>query len=139
MRLDLDFRGGGGFVVARNAFALALPESYAFCLHIRGVAPSNIFEFKLEDASGQNVWRYRQKAFGFPMDWQPLTITSSQIEFGWGPVACSRMPKWRFRPAAFSALKSPVPSNVRRVLHEGPRSAEPPSSHGTFLARTFSI
>jgi len=53
-------------------------------------------------------------------------------------MACSRIPKWRLRPAGFSALKSPAPSNVRRVLQEGPRSAEPPSSHGTFLARTFS-
>jgi hypothetical protein len=86
MRLDFEFRGGGGFVVARKAFVLALPESYAFCLHIRGVTPSNIFEFKLEDTPGQNVWRYGQEAFGFPMDWQPLTITSSQIEFAWGPA-----------------------------------------------------
>ncbi len=44
-------------------------------------------------------------------------------------MACSRMPKWRLRPAGFSALKSPAPSNVRRVLHEGAeirRAAEQP-------------
>jgi hypothetical protein len=86
MRLDFDFRGGGGFVVARKPFALALPESYTFCFLIRGSAPSNIFEFKLVDASNLNVWRYRQEAFDFPEDWQPLTIKSSQIEFAWGPL-----------------------------------------------------
>jgi len=86
MRLDFDFRGGGGFVVARKLFSLALPESYAFCLHMRGAAPSNIFEFKLADASDRNVWRYRQEAFDFPMNWQPFTIKSSQIEFAWGPA-----------------------------------------------------
>src|SRR5215510_15365271 len=59
MRLDFDFQVGGGFVVARKAFALALPESYTVGCDIRGAAPSNIFEFKLVDASNLNVWRYR--------------------------------------------------------------------------------
>jgi F5/8 type C domain len=86
MRLDFDFRGGGGFVVARKPFSLALPESYAFSVHIRGDSPSNIFEFKLVDEPDLNVWRYRQEALDFPMDWQPLTIKSSQIEFAWGPA-----------------------------------------------------
>ena len=45
-------------------------------------------------------------------------------------MACSRIPKWRFRPAGFCALKSLAPSKVSRVLHEGPRSAEPPRSPG---------
>ena len=31
-----------------------------------------------------------------------------------------------------------APSNVRRVLQEGPRSAEPPRSHGTLRAMAFS-
>ena len=35
MRLDFDFRGGGGFVVARKPFDLTLPESYAFSFNIR--------------------------------------------------------------------------------------------------------
>ena len=86
MRLDFDFQGGGGFVVARKLFSLALPESYTFYFHMRGSAPSNIFEFKLVDESNLNVWRYRQEALDLPEDWQPLTIKNSQIEFGWGPV-----------------------------------------------------
>jgi hypothetical protein len=110
MRLDFDFRGGGGFVVARKAFTLelpdkpagqpvctteppaggsagiALPESYSFDIQIRGIAPSNIFEFKLVDTSGQNVWRYRVEEFEFPEEWQPVRIRSSRIEFAWGPL-----------------------------------------------------
>src|SRR4029453_19108160 len=43
MRLDFDFQGGSGFVVARKLFSLALPESYAFGFYIRGSAPNNIF------------------------------------------------------------------------------------------------
>jgi hypothetical protein len=86
MRLDFDFRGGGGFVVARKLFALTLPESYVFSLHLRGDAPRNIFEFKLMGEADLNVWRYRQEAFDFPRDWQPLQMKSSQIEFAWGPA-----------------------------------------------------
>ena len=57
MRLDFDFGGGGGFVVARKPFAFTLPETFAFQFFIRGAAPSNRFEFKLVDPAGVNVWR----------------------------------------------------------------------------------
>ena len=86
LRLDFDFHGGGGFVVARKLFALTLPERYSFRFHIRGIAPSNIFEFKLVDALNQNVWRYRQEVFDFPADWRLVEIKSNQIEFAWGPL-----------------------------------------------------
>ena len=51
MRLDFDFQGGGGFVVARKRFDLTLPESYVISFDIRGRGPGNILEFKLVDAS----------------------------------------------------------------------------------------
>ncbi len=86
LRLDFDFHGGGGFVVARKLFALTLPESYFFRFYIRGIAPSNIFEFKLVDALNQNVWRYRQDVCDFPADWRLVEIKSNQIEFAWGPL-----------------------------------------------------
>ncbi len=86
MRMDFDFRGRYGFVVARKAFALELPQSYSFTFCIRGKAPANSFEFKLVDASGRNVWRYRQDALAVPKDFQPIRIPSSQIEFAWGPL-----------------------------------------------------
>ncbi|QSA97837.1 discoidin domain-containing protein [Methylococcus sp. EFPC2] len=86
MRIEFDFRGGGGFVVARKLFPLDLPESYSFAFQIKGDAPANIFEFKLVDASGQNVWRYRVEAFPLPPDWQTVRIRNSQIDFAWGPL-----------------------------------------------------
>ena len=86
MRLDFDFRGTGGFVVARKAFPLEIPESYSFGFNIRGLAPANSFEFKLVDETDQNVWRYRVESFDFPEDWKPLWIRSSQIAFAWGPL-----------------------------------------------------
>ncbi len=86
MRLDFDFQGGGGFVVARKPFALSLPESYAFSFDICGHGPGNIFEFKLVDAANQNVWRWRKEVFDLPEDWQTIRIRSSDIEFAWGPL-----------------------------------------------------
>ncbi|MEN8780523.1 MAG: discoidin domain-containing protein [Desulfobacterales bacterium] len=86
MRLDFDFRGGGGFVVAAKRFSLEIPASYSFLFKIRGLAPQNAFEFKLVDESHQNVWRYRVEAFDFPETWQPLTIRGHQIGFAWGPL-----------------------------------------------------
>jgi hypothetical protein len=91
MRLDFDFRGGGGFVVARKLFSFSLPDTYAFRFNIRGVAPRNKFEFKLVDPSGKNVWRYQREAFEFPPDWQALLIRSREIEFAWGPVGGGAM------------------------------------------------
>ena len=86
MRLDFDFKGGGGFVVARKRFSFPLPDAYAFTFDVRGVAPANKFEFKLVDPGGNNVWRYQEDAFDFPAEWRSLRIRSSQIDFAWGPA-----------------------------------------------------
>lgn len=86
MRMAFDFRGGGGFVVARRDYTPSLPQSYAFSFDIRGHGPGNILEFKLVDASNQNVWRWRQEVFELPGDWQRIRIPSSEIAFAWGPV-----------------------------------------------------
>jgi hypothetical protein len=86
MRLDFDFKGGGGFVVAHREIALALPETYAFHFNLRAIAPANKFEFKLCDATGRNVWWYHSDRFEFSRDWQPVRIRSRQIEFAWGPA-----------------------------------------------------
>jgi len=86
LRLDFDFKGGGGFVVASKRYAFALPDAYVFTFDVRGSAPPNKLEFKLVDPSGQNVWRHQEDAFEFPSEWRPLRITSSRIEFAWGPA-----------------------------------------------------
>jgi hypothetical protein len=86
MPLNFDFGGGDGFVVARKAFRLDIPESYSFGFNVRGIAPRNAFEFKLVDETNQNLWRYRVESFDFPEEWQPLWIRRSQIGFAWGPL-----------------------------------------------------
>ena len=86
MRLDFDFKGGGGFVVARRPLVRPMPESYALSFAIRGAAPANRLELKLADPSGRNVWWRHWDAFEPPVDWQTLRVRSSEIEFAWGPA-----------------------------------------------------
>ena len=39
MRLDFDFQGNAGYLIARKQIDLALPDDYAFTFYIRGEAP----------------------------------------------------------------------------------------------------
>jgi hypothetical protein len=86
LRLDFDFRGGGGFVVARKSFPRRMPPAWALDLRVRGAAPANRLELKLVDPSNRNVWWWRREAFEFPAEWQRLRIRSSEVEFAWGPA-----------------------------------------------------
>jgi hypothetical protein len=86
LRLDFDFKGGGGFVVASKRFSFSAPDAYQFTFDVRGMAPANKFEFKLLDPSGHNVWRHQRDAFEFPTEWQSVRIRSSEIDFAWGPA-----------------------------------------------------
>ncbi len=65
MRMDVDFQGRGGYVIARRALDLALPDNYEFTFRIRGDLPRNNLEFKLIDETGENVWWLNQRNFEF--------------------------------------------------------------------------
>ena len=86
MRLDFDFKGFGGFLVAGRKLQVDIPEAYEIRLKMKGSAPPNIFEFKLIDSSNRNVWRYRSEDFVFPTLWQEVTISDREISFAWGPL-----------------------------------------------------
>ncbi|HEX3207845.1 MAG TPA: discoidin domain-containing protein [Geminicoccaceae bacterium] len=85
MRLDFDFKGNAGYVIARKKIDLPLPDDYAFSFYIRGDAPENNLELKLIDPSGQNVWWASLRHFEFPSQWRKVTIKKRHIEFAWGP------------------------------------------------------
>ena len=85
-RLDFDFHGHGGYAIARKVVDLELPPNYQFVMRLRGeTAPQNL-EFKLIDASGENVWWLNRRDFVFPRDWTTLRTKKRQIEFAWGPI-----------------------------------------------------
>jgi len=91
LRMDFDFQGGGGFVVARRAMRRAMPEDYAVNFKLRGHGPANNLEIKLVDATGQNVWRHVEKDLVPPRRWKRLRVQSRDIEFAWGPLGSGTM------------------------------------------------
>src|SRR3990172_6659255 len=123
LRLDFDFKGGGGFVVARKSFPRAMPSSWALELRVRGAAPANRLEFKLADPSNRSVWWWRRDAFEFPADWQTLRIRSSEVEFAWGPAGGGPMRELGAIEIAIAA----GPGGPRTGLNQDPPLPNPPS------------
>lgn len=91
LRMDFDFKGAGGFVVARRAVKRSMPEEFAVTFRLRGQGAVNNLELKLVDASGLNVWRYVHKDLKPPARWKRMTVDSSAIDFAWGPASGGRI------------------------------------------------
>jgi hypothetical protein len=91
LRMDFDFKGAGGFVVARRAWSASMPEDYAVTFRLRGHGALNHLELKLVDATGQNVWRHVQKDLRLPARWKRMRIDSRDIDFAWGPSSGGRL------------------------------------------------
>jgi hypothetical protein len=86
LQMQFDFKGGGGFVVARRVVTHAMPEDYALSFRLRGRGAVNNLELKLVDASGQNVWRYVKKNLRLPARWTRMRVESRELDFAWGPA-----------------------------------------------------
>ncbi|MDX1997171.1 MAG: coagulation factor 5/8 type domain-containing protein [Thermoanaerobaculia bacterium] len=85
--LDFDFRGHGGWAIARKAVDLELPANYRLSFRLKGPGVgANHLELKLLDTSGLNVWWKNRRDFVFPAEWTELRTKKRQIEFAWGPA-----------------------------------------------------
>ncbi|MBI5269358.1 MAG: hypothetical protein HY856_06730, partial [Burkholderiales bacterium] len=98
--LDYDFRGVSGYAVARRPLDIALPANYEFRLRHHGQGEPNHFQFKLTDASGDNVWWLYRPDGRPPAAPTELRIRQRQIEFAWGPTTDKRLR----RPAALERV-----------------------------------
>lgn len=85
--LAYDFNGVSGYAGIRRTLAIDYPRDYAFDFRVRGKGPPNAFQFKLSDASGENVWWVERPNTTFAADWQPVRYKQRQIAFAWGPRA----------------------------------------------------
>jgi len=83
--LDFDFNGVSGAAVLKRALPMEWPDNFALSFDVRGAMPANDLQVKLADASGDNVWWYRQEAFQPAGDWQTVEFRRNQVEFAWGP------------------------------------------------------
>ena len=84
--VDFDFGKVTGYISTQRALPIDYPARYEFTLGVQGNAPPNAFQFKLVDASGENVWWGQRPEFRFPQDWQTLKFRQRQIDFAWGPT-----------------------------------------------------
>ena len=85
LRVDFDFHGGGGYAVLHRKLDLELPANYRFEFWIRGETQPQNLEFKLLDASGENVWWCNRVNHEFPREWTTERVRKRQIAFAWGP------------------------------------------------------
>ena len=85
--LDYDFNGVSGYAVASRDLPIRYPGNYEFRMALRGEGPANNLEFKLADASGDNVWWRNQPNTVLPATWTATKLKKRQIDFAWGPIA----------------------------------------------------
>jgi hypothetical protein len=85
LRLDFDLGGGAGWVLARKAVDLTLPENYLFAFRLRGEGPPEELQLKLIDPAGANVWWWKRRAEPLPADWQTVRARKPRFSFAWGP------------------------------------------------------
>jgi hypothetical protein len=83
MRLDFEFQDGAGYAIVRKAFALRLPDNFAFRFHARGEGLTGNAEFKLVDPS-QSVWWLKRHDYTFPREWEQLTVKKRHLSLAWG-------------------------------------------------------
>ena len=85
--IDFDFGKVTGYVSARRALAVEYPGRFEFALNVRGDARPNSLQFKLLDATGDNVWWANLAEYRFPHEWQVQRFRQRDIAFAWGPTA----------------------------------------------------
>ncbi|MFN0135486.1 MAG: discoidin domain-containing protein [Phycisphaerae bacterium] len=83
MRLDYNFKSGGGFVAIRRPAPIALGPDFQFDVQIRAESGDQNLELKL--LSGEDVWWMNRRAYEFPKDWTRLVYRRRHFSYAWGP------------------------------------------------------
>ena len=83
--LDYNFNGVSGYAGIRRPLSVQYPQNYQLAVNVRGDSPANDLQFKLIDASGDNVWWVKRPGFVFPKSWTTLAYRKRHIEKAWGP------------------------------------------------------
>lgn len=83
--LDYDFNGVSGYAGIQRDLPLDYPDNYRFSFRLRGDPPGNDLQFKLVDASGDNVWWVNSPRYDFPREWREENYKRRHISRAWGP------------------------------------------------------
>jgi len=104
IRIDYDFTEGTGYGGIQKFYAIDLPENYEFTFWLKAESPSNNFEIKFIDSTGNNVWWVNNRNFDFPREWTKVRIRRRHISFAWGPTEdreMKRVDRIEFTVASF--------------------------------------
>ena len=83
--LDYDFNGVSGHAGIQRDLPLEYPANYRFGFQLRGDSPRNDLQFKVIDASGDNVWWVNRPKYDYPTTWTPVRYKQRHIDKAWGP------------------------------------------------------
>ena len=83
--LDYDFNGVSGYVGVQRDERITYPADYAFDFELRGKPSGNDLQFKVIDASGDNVWWVNRPKYAFPDAWTSVRYKKRHIGKAWGP------------------------------------------------------
>jgi hypothetical protein len=83
--LDYDFNGVSGHAGIQRDLPLDYPANYQFGFQLRGDSPRNDLQFKVIDASGDNVWWVNRPKYDYPTAWTPVRYKQRHIDKAWGP------------------------------------------------------
>jgi hypothetical protein len=111
IRFDYDFTKGTGYGGIQKWFALDLPENFEFTFYLRAESPSNNFEIKFIDSTGNNVWWVNNRNFNFPHEWKKIRVKKRHIGFAWGPAtdhSLKRIDRIEFTIASFVGGKGTI-------------------------------
>ncbi|MRR23205.1 discoidin domain-containing protein, partial [bacterium] len=104
IRIDYDFTEGTGYGGIQKFYAIDLPENYEFTFWLKAESPSNNFEIKFIDSTGNNVWWVNNRSFDFPREWTRVKVKRRHITFAWGPTEdreLKRIDRIEFTVASF--------------------------------------
>lgn len=111
IRLDYDFTKGTGYGGIQKLFPIDLPDNYEFTFYIKAESPSNNFEIKFLDSTGNNVWWVNNRNYSFPGEWKKIRVKKRHLNFAWGPTTdqtLKRVDRIEFTIASFVGGKGTI-------------------------------
>lgn len=123
--LDYDFNNVSGYAAMRRELPITFPANYQFDFRVHGSGPANAFEFKLIDASGDNVWWVSKPNTRLPDQWTDVRYKARQISPAWGPLKDKTLRQTRFIEFTISANEGGSGSLCIDDLRFSERAAAP--------------
>lgn len=94
--LDYDFAGVSGYAVMRRALPMDWPSRFDLTAKLKGSGATNDLQFKLVDASGDNVWWVTRPDTRLAARLTETKFRHRHIQFAWGPAADKSLRRTQF-------------------------------------------